>query len=253
MENATKALLIAAAIILLTMILSLLVIAYGQTSDFFQKQSDSNVVEQLERFNKQFDNYNGTTIRGNEMLSMINKVIDYNTLQAEDNGYDKIKLIIKGIDSEDIKNQFKNESSDAFILNLEEINTEGTKEISETVTKLLDMVNDEIPNITESQLQTLAANISEILIDNNPNMDSERNKYNLKQRNTLIKKILKVDVENNSDLLEKIQNVTKQYYQLVQFKRAYFKCTNIEHSNNTGRVIKMQFELVVDNGNVKFD
>ena len=44
MENAAKALLIAAAILILVMILSLLVVAYGQVSDFFQREHENTVV-----------------------------------------------------------------------------------------------------------------------------------------------------------------------------------------------------------------
>lgn len=251
MENATKALLIAAAIILLTLIISLLVMAYGQASDFFKRQSESTVVEQLERFNKQFDNYNGTTIRGNEMLSMINKVIDYNTLQAEDNGYDKIELQIKGIDSETIKNQFKSSNEEDFILDMEDINTNGSKVLSNLVNNLLSSLRGDIKHIQESHLQTLEANMSDVLIEGT---DTEN--YEVKKRNSLIKTTLNKNLEeddNAEELLEKIQEATKKYHQLVQFKRAYFKCTNIEHSDETGRVIKMEFELVVNGGTVKFD
>lgn len=251
MENATKALLIAAAIILLTLIISLLVMAYGQASDFFKRQSESTVVEQLERFNKQFDNYNGTTIRGNEMLSMINKVIDYNTLQAEDNGYDKIELQIKGIDSETIKNQFKSSNEEDFILDMEDININGSKVLSNLVNNLLSSLRGDIKHIQESHLQTLEANMSDVLIEGT---DTEN--YEVKKRNSLIKTTLNKNLEeddNAEELLEKIQEATKKYHQLVQFKRAYFKCTNIEHSDETGRVIKMEFELVVNGGTVKFD
>lgn len=257
MENATKALLIAAAIMILTIILSLLVISYGRVSDYFEKEHDNTVVEQLERFNSQFDNYAKTTIRGNEMLSMINKVVDYNTKQSEYEGYDEIELNIKGIDEDILNNSFKNHPSDDNLFTSNDIENQiknkGTKEISFLVSDLLEVLKGEISHIQESHLQTLVANISKIVLQDEYTATDDE----IETRKKTIKNILKIDldtIDDPEDLIKDIQEVTKKYYQLVQFKRAHFECTEVKHSRKTGRVIEMTFELVVDeNGYAVFD
>ena len=51
---------------------------------------------------------------------------------------------------------------------------------------------------------------------------------------------------NNYDELESKRNDILQlvatYYEYVQFKRAYFECSNIEYSKKTGRVIELEFK-----------
>ena len=176
MENSVKALLIAASMILVIMILTLVMVAYNDTSGFFQREHENTVVEQLERFNNQFDNYNDTTIRGNEMLSMINKLIDYNVLQAENDGYDEIELVINGIDSDNVKNQFKSNNSDSSILN-NISNKDGQKAISGKIEELLQTArNAGISSITETKLQKLQ--IEEDTILKTPANDDKKDERN---------------------------------------------------------------------------
>ena len=52
--------------------------------------------------------------------------------------------------------------------------------------------------------------------------------------------------------LEEIQEITYKYYQYTQFKRAHFVCETIGHDEETGRVNKMEFRVVIKNGNIKF-
>ena len=83
MENVTKALLIAAGILFAVLILSLLAMFGGQLSGYYAEQHNSKIIEQDAKFNAQFENYNGQTIRGNEIISIMNKVVNYNTSIAD--------------------------------------------------------------------------------------------------------------------------------------------------------------------------
>ena len=96
MENATKALLIAAGVLIGIIILSMLLLGYNQISNYYQQQSDNLSLRQIVELNKKFTNYDGKTIRGNEMLSVINSVVDYNTWVAQNanEGYEEIQLNI---------------------------------------------------------------------------------------------------------------------------------------------------------------
>ena len=77
-------------------ILSMLLLGYNQISNYYQQQSDNLSLKQIVELNKKFTNYDGKTIRGNEMLSVINSVVDYNTwvTQNANEGYEEIQLNI---------------------------------------------------------------------------------------------------------------------------------------------------------------
>ena len=66
MENATKALLIAAGVLIGIIILSMLLLGYNQISNYYQQQSDNLSLKQIVELNKKFTNYDGKTIRGND-------------------------------------------------------------------------------------------------------------------------------------------------------------------------------------------
>ena len=83
MENITKALLIAGGVLFAILILTLLVIFHNQLSAYYTEQHDAKMVEQVTEFNNKFDNYNGQTIRGNELISVMNKVVDYNRTYSD--------------------------------------------------------------------------------------------------------------------------------------------------------------------------
>lgn len=54
MENATKALLIAAGVLIGIIILSMLLLGYNQISNYYQQQSDNLSLRQIVELNKKF-------------------------------------------------------------------------------------------------------------------------------------------------------------------------------------------------------
>ena len=94
MENITKALLIAGGVLFAILILTLLVIFHNQLSAYYTEQHNAKMVEQVTEFNNKFDNYNGQTIRGNELISVMNKVVDYNRTYSDMEGNERITLNI---------------------------------------------------------------------------------------------------------------------------------------------------------------
>lgn len=47
----------------------------------------------------------------------------------------------------------------------------------------------------------------------------------------------------DGEKIEAIKEIASKYYQYTQFKRAYFKCTEMKHDSGTGRVVEMNFEV----------
>ena len=76
MENASKALIIAGAILLSILIISLGVMIYNNASGVV-KNSSMNQVE-IQQFNQQFTQYEGTKVRGATVISMAQAVLANN-------------------------------------------------------------------------------------------------------------------------------------------------------------------------------
>lgn len=247
MENITKALLIAAAILMVILILSAIMVAYNEMSEFYQKEHEYTQMEQIQKFNSKFENYNGNTIRGNELISIINKVMDYNNFQSDKKDYERIILRIDLLghadelsydgNSKKFKDIISNNSDDNSI-----------KEVSELSAKLTSEASG-IPEITDVKLQKLASEIYNIVPEK---VDEEK-------RAEKLTKILGYKVENNgncpkynTNILREVKLATYAYYELTQFKRAMFTCTDIFYDQDTGRVNGMEFVVETENGMIKF-
>ena len=268
MENVTKALLIAAGILLAVMILSLLVIFWGQMSGYYEEQHKAKIIEQDTEFNAKFENYNQQTIRGNELMSVMNNVVDYNSAIADMEGYDKIIMTVdfKGYQN----NEFQYSSSDSNPNTTESIfkniigsngklsNTQSSDSNLEAITNLAGNISAET-GYSDMQLQKLSSEIQNIAIDSqlNSNKISDNQKTALKEtRNKKLQNILgksKADSLSNEQM-SKLIKATEKYYQYTQLKRAMFKCTGVQHNTTeNGRVNGITFEVVVENNKVKFN
>ena len=79
MENASKALIMAGGILITILVVSLLVLFWNQVSDYKKTSSDAEKEAQLSTFNEQFTQYARTDLRGVDLISLVNKVINYNS------------------------------------------------------------------------------------------------------------------------------------------------------------------------------
>jgi len=84
MENATKALLMAAGILFTLIILSFIVYAYNMFSGSQQGKIDAEKAKQIAEFNLQYEAYNRNDVKGIELFSLYSKIIDYNLRIADD-------------------------------------------------------------------------------------------------------------------------------------------------------------------------
>lgn len=289
MENITKALLMAAGMLLAVLILSLLVMAYNKLSGYYEQNQELLTAEQLDKFNKQFQNYAGRKdIRGNELISLMNKIIDYNASESYQVGtnYEPIKVKIT-IGGNDVINAFKYETSDfgnEFIKpviqnTVDGINNQANDQdliaITDTPDKAREIANGVgITNLTDTQLQKLTMEISNILIDETK-IDNSSNEYR-RLRAISLRNILNLDIGTNAtndiylnatnyktinggEKIEAIKQIVSIYYQYTQFKRAYFSCpeSGITYNSQTGRVVGMEFEVQTKEQNgqivVQFD
>ena len=80
------------------LVITLLVIFYGQISSYYEEKNKMVEIDQLQEFNARFENYHDKEIRGYEVISIINRIVDYNNLQADidyGKGYERITINIE--------------------------------------------------------------------------------------------------------------------------------------------------------------
>lgn len=82
MENASKALIIAGAILLSILIISLGIFIFNQASEI-TKSSNLSEIEVLQ-FNEKFTSFEGEHVRGSEVNSLLNRVVQNNIANQDD-------------------------------------------------------------------------------------------------------------------------------------------------------------------------
>lgn len=226
MENATKALLIGAGMLFAIAIISIAWATYTNITGYYQEEQKSLTSEQLADFNKEYEAYNRDNVTGFELVSLINKVINYNSSNAVDSnwGYSntdknfqkmfvKFKLtdenLIKGIDK-------------VKLFNSSEYDIEKSDKYNELVSKIEEMQKLE---------NKYGANVLSKLVSDRENLAIYGGNGSKDIKQVLGKE---QDVPNN-------KNDILKYEQYIEFKRAKFKCESTEHNNSTGRITKLIF------------
>ena len=213
MENASKALIMAGAVLIALVVISLLVFFFNNLRNIQNINLSTEQVEQAAEFNKQYDVY-ARDVYGSELLSIANKILDYNKRESDNKGYTKIELevnVSNDIDSTYFKKGIYTDSAlENKINEIEEIeknigntiikfssNTGGTITVSRKISKLATMRTTEIEAL------------------GNP---KEEYKESVTRYNTL--KTL-----------------------ITEVKAKVFKYKKFEYDKNTGRITKMIYEL----------
>ena len=83
MENASKALLIAGGMLLAILLVTLLVYAWGMFSEYQNAKADLAEIEDTAKFNEQLSQYDRDDVDGYTLLSLINRIVDYNERNEE--------------------------------------------------------------------------------------------------------------------------------------------------------------------------
>ena len=238
MENITKALLIAGGILFAILVLTLLVIFYNQMSSYYAEQNSAKMNEQVVEFNNKFENYNGQTIRGSELISIMNRVVDYNRTYADIRGSEKIIISIDLHEHQDDFLYSDTVSSNQIFKKSIITNSGGS---DKDINKISELSSELVATtgIDDTKLQKLSSNIH--IVCDNSNVDTRDEK--LKQ---ILGTTEKYDIKD-------IQNATIQYYQITQFKRAMFTCTEVVHSKKDEKISKISFEAVIENNKIKLN
>lgn len=82
MENATKALLIAAAVLVAILIISLGLVVYNMAADTIGSVNLSQ--QEIQQHNDKFTRYEGEAQRGNQVNALLTEVMNHNSAQTDD-------------------------------------------------------------------------------------------------------------------------------------------------------------------------
>lgn len=221
MENASKALLIAAGIMVGVIVLSMIVYAHGKISNYYEAKELAVEGEQLAHFNKKYIGYNRNDVRGTDLLSLINKILDYN--DDVNNGEMEISIIIPP----------NNDKSKLFYYNYDKYYN-----YSASINLIYETFTDENINTRLIQPATKIENDyhGKELITKLASKMSTVMGENTKQTLADFLKELKVSRDENQ-----VKKDCLKYYQYIQFKRAHFNCTNLTYEN--GRIKSFEFKF----------
>lgn len=213
MENASKALIMAGAVLIALLVISLLVFFFHSIRDIQSVNLTSEQVQQATEFNKQYDVYQ-RDIYGSELLSIANKIADYNQKESETKGYTKVTLEV--IISKDIDNTYF---------------TKGTYTD--------DAINKKIEEIEKAQ-----TNLGNEIIEFIPDGSTRK----ISRKVSKLATMRTVDIEElgtptTSNYKEKIVNYNTLKALISEIKAKKFKYVNFEYDKNTGRIQKMSYKL----------
>ena len=245
MENASKALIIAGSVLIALIIIGALILMFSNLTAYQRNNTQTTREAQITEFNREYETYDRDNVRGSELYSLLNKVIDYNRRQStEGTGWaDQGKYI--NYEAMEIKFSLDNVSN-----NLIADNSKGKlliKNNSYTVNKSNNSFENSIKNeidrlentYGQDSLTNLTTNLTAIFISDR-SQQSEKEKA-VRDFNVASKKL---DISSFDEIDEDstIREDVYKYYEYIQFKRAYFNCTNVKYNSKTGRIISMEFE-----------
>lgn len=235
MENASKALIMAGSVLITIIIISLLILMVNGLTSYQQVNNQLDKGDVISQFNSQYEKYNRDSVRGSDLVSLANKVIDYNRRKSTDGtvttdggfeiGYHPMTLTIKmgKNDSEGINNLkeliYYKETGYTHIF------TSPTYAASATTNTLGNTLNNlkEIENkYTSDALTKFVSGINKVFIGNGDGKKIDgTSSYDV------------TDDDDKKDMIEAINNFNSCYGRKILLTTGineYQERTNIENS-----------------------
>lgn len=240
MENASKALIMAGSVLIALLIIGALLLMFNNLSSYQETDTQGIKEAQVIEFNNQYETYNRKNVRGSELYSLMNRVVDYNKRKStkgtgkNEGQYLAYEPMIIEVDLKGRQQEFYAPTTSNYTNLIKDSYT-----ISDTNNdferNFYNEIKDYEKELGEDVLNNLVAGFGEIF--NNPdNEDAVRN-FNSACKSEKVTNINQIKTQ----YLEKVC----QYYEYVSFKRARFDCitNNTTYDPKTGRITKMEFEF----------
>ena len=97
MENSAKAILIAGGMLIALLIISMLVVMFGNINNMERARDEKAMAKELQQWNAQWEAYNKTVMYGADVLTVVNKAAQVNHELAEQPLY-HVTIKVEGID-----------------------------------------------------------------------------------------------------------------------------------------------------------
>ena len=241
MENASKALVMAGGILIALLIIGALLLMFNNLSSYQNSNQQNIKDEQIVEFNNKFTTYIRDDVRGNELYSLLNSVIDYNRRKTIEGDEGAIQIAYMPMEV-----KFIIDKNDRKKLSIDDINRIILKDeyvINKSNNSFEQDVNNSMKNVitkeyTENILNSLTIAITKIFLPENAS-DEEKDKAVEAFKSITGLNVNYSDLEKGKPIREKVY----KYYEYVQFKRAHFDCIDSKYDNNTGRITYLEFKF----------
>lgn len=209
MENASKALLMAGGMLIALLVIGALVLMFNQISDYEKGNQGIKKTSEIAEFNIDFVRYTEGNIKGVDIISLANKVINFNSKNGILNSIDYSKKITLNIDVNDFSKLFGSNSYE--IKNYD-------NDFMKTIKKFSSLEN----TYTLSKMDELSSNYDSIVNGNKTIGDILGKKYD--------GKLAVKDIED--------------YREYSEFKASTFKCKEEPKYHDDGQVKELSFKFV---------
>lgn len=261
MENASKALIMAGSVLLVIMVIVLLIFARGKISDFYQEDDEFDDIDNISIFNLQFANYENRKVYGYEIISLANKVVDYNMRYSDASGAkndEKYKSISMEVSLNGQREKLCKDNNSMLFLS-DKYTVDGLETIMQKAEGIQNFYGSTkaTTDIAKS-IDSLILSTSQLEYNRNYRhmSDIESKVYSIELYNRLTdgKKITGYQNKGDRAVLDAYDKMVEEdlkgtanimaYYEFYQFKRAIFECTEITYDNEvTGRVSSISFKF----------
>lgn len=234
MENASKALIIAGSLLISLVIAGALVLMFSNLSAYQDTNTQTTREAQIQAFNQDFLTYNRKNVRGNEILTLINKVVDYNErkslgTEANEIKYEPMKIIIHL----DYRSELTLKASNELFTQTDYTQDDNNNKLGSIIDTCQAIEKTYTSTEVASKLVTNITNLYDIDESNATQVADADKLYD----SIIPRRVTKSRIDAKNDIYK--------YYEYVQFKRAYFDPVDsgLKYNNGTGRVTQMEFRM----------
>ncbi len=244
MENASKALLIAGGVLIGILVVSVLVLAFNQMSEYQSSSSNLEKSNQLSQFNAQFVQYAKPNLKGTELITLLNRVVSYNRKEIGAGEIDYSQTITIKVSVHGFNEKYGN-SGKTFLFGNNDNRTFTITTGNDELMQIINGQRDLESMYGLNALSMLTSNMESLKSYYNPqgSNDSER------QRDKSTGRTIKQVIGKNLPELEQQFNAHNfsaidRHGEYANFKTSKFRnIGEILYADN-GQVTKMDFEFV---------
>ena len=239
MENASKALLIAGGMLIALLIIGALVLMFNQIGDYEKGKQGVEKNSQIAEFNMDFVRYTDDKgITGADVVSLINKVIDYNN-RAKNGGVNnsvdyniKMEITVSELDKFNSKYSYSGDNKDKLFRNNEYT-------IGNDYNKLNNLLKEDLDNFISAENTGIPKETLKQLAGMYDKKDEEESKRKIKGI------LMKLDSTKYADwdgtTIPTIESI-KKYIQYSEFKSSTF-VTSKDPVYKNGQIQHLYFKF----------